>query len=71
MMTICHRPVGGPPQTLTLPRPAAEAHLLQHPRDTPGVCPTVDVAPEEPAESESDSSSVKKKPAKKKSAKKS
>lgn len=45
-MTICHRPVGGPPITLELPIPAAEAHLANHPLDTIGACPTLTVEPE-------------------------
>jgi hypothetical protein len=40
-VTICHRPPGNPsnPQTLTLPRSGADAHLRQHPDDTLGPCP--------------------------------
>jgi hypothetical protein len=40
-VTICHRPPGNPrnAQTLTLPRPDAEAHLRNHRFDTRGPCP--------------------------------
>ena len=40
-VTICHRPPGNPAngQTLTLPQPAANAHLREHPFDTVGPCP--------------------------------
>jgi hypothetical protein len=43
-VTICHRPPGNPQnaRTLRLPRPAAEAHLRNHPLDTPGPCPDDD-----------------------------
>jgi hypothetical protein len=66
-MTICHRTPSGQAQTLTLPIQAAEAHLREHPLDTPGICP-VDV----PADVEAATAApAKKKPAKKKPAKKS
>ena len=40
-VTICHRPPGNPSngQTLTLPRPAADAHLRNHVSDSRGPCP--------------------------------
>lgn len=33
-VSICHNG-----QTLVLPQPAAQAHLQQHPGDSPGACP--------------------------------
>ena len=47
-VTICHRPEGGEPVTLTLPLGAARAHLAQHPEDTVGACPITVVVPAEP-----------------------
>lgn len=46
-MTICHRTPSGQENTLTIPRPAAEAHLREHPLDTEGPCP-VPVEPRVP-----------------------